>query len=64
MATYARPFNLHLADGTLRNGVAFPSGRHITEGVNCLLECVAADMPTLLANYRGATVTWADEATE
>ncbi|MGX1223174.1 hypothetical protein [Streptomyces ambofaciens] len=63
MTAFTRGFRLHLADGQVLDGAAFPSGRTIVvDDPEYGLATAAASLEVLLLGYHGARVEWDDEA--
>lgn len=62
---FTRGFRLHLPDGTVVNGAAFPSSRIVViDDLEFGLATSAGSIEELLAGgYHGARVEWADSGT-
>ncbi|NEC77228.1 hypothetical protein [Streptomyces rochei] len=63
MTAFTRGFRLHLADGRVLDGAAFPSGRTIVvDDPEFGLATVTTSVEVLLQGYHGARIEWDDEA--
>lgn len=63
MTAFTRGFRLHLANGQVLDGAAFPSGRTIVvDDPEYGLATAAASLEVLLLGYHRARVEWDDEA--
>ncbi|WP_031039810.1 hypothetical protein [Streptomyces sp. NRRL F-5650] len=63
MTAFTRGFRLHVADGQVLDGAAFPSGRTIVvDDPEYGLATVTSSLEVLLQGYHRARVEWDDEA--
>ncbi|MGI3199631.1 hypothetical protein ACRJ4W_15370 [Streptomyces sp. GLT-R25] len=63
MTAFTRGFRLHLRNGQVLDGAAFPSGRTIVvDDPEFGLATVTTSIDVLLQGYHGARVEWDDEA--
>lgn len=63
MTAFTQGFRLHLADGRVLDGAAFPSGRAVVvDDPEYGLASAATSLDELLKGYHGARVEWSAES--